>query len=108
MISAQLFILLKMSDTVHIEIYLKESEKTVLKYEVEDNDKNVLFSTYLFKESLKDFAVDNYNLLREYSVVLCTGGRSLAGALAFFVCRSRSLLCFSLSSGSTVRMTLIL
>ena len=68
MISIRLFILLKMSNTVHIEVYLKESEKIKLKYEIEDNDKNVLFSTYLFKESLKDFAVDNYDLLQEYSI----------------------------------------
>ena len=57
-----------MSTTVHIEIYLKKSEKAVLTYEVEDNDKNVLFSTYLFKESLKDFALDNHDLLRQYSI----------------------------------------
>ena len=57
-----------MSNTVHIEVYLKESNEIKLKYEIEDNDKNVLFSTYLFKESLKDFAVDNYDLLREYSI----------------------------------------
>jgi hypothetical protein len=56
------------SDTVHIEIYLKKSEKAVLKYEVEDNDKNVLFSPYLFRESLKDFALNNFDLLRHYSI----------------------------------------
>ncbi len=55
-----------MSDTVHIEVYLKEFEKIVLKYEIEDNDKNVLFSPYLFKESLKDFATEDEDLLRVY------------------------------------------
>ena len=54
------------SSVCYIEIRLflnkkeKEKEKinTVIGYEIEDNDKNILFSPFLFKESIQDWCSD--------------------------------------------------
>ncbi len=42
-------------------------KKTRIAYETEDNDKNILFSPHLFRESLKEYACDN-EYLRPYTV----------------------------------------
>ena len=43
--------------TVHIEIYLKKGKNsdTLIGYEVEDNDKVILFSPFILNDCLKEF-----------------------------------------------------
>ena len=64
--------------TCYIEVHLfydkkekekKEKEKiyTLIGYEIEDNDKNILISPFLFKESIQDWSSDN-NYVRCYEL----------------------------------------
>ena len=59
-----------MSDTVvHIEIYLlnlksnNPCEKYKLCYEVDDNDENILFSPFIFRECIRDFCQDRETII---------------------------------------------
>lgn len=50
-----------MAETVHIEVFLSNERGERLAYEIEDNDKNILFSPHILQECIEDFAKD-----REY------------------------------------------
>lgn len=56
-----------MSETVHIEIYLKDKfNKPYIAYEVLDNDPCVLFSTKLFPECLLNFTEEDAIIYVDY------------------------------------------
>jgi hypothetical protein len=61
--------IIMMPTQVHVEIYLqnKNDKKAKVMYDLEDNDKNILFSNHMFPECLKDFACDD-ECIRAYSV----------------------------------------
>ena len=44
-----------MTEIIHIEVYLKDGEKTYIGYEIEDKDDIVLFSTFIFPDCLHVF-----------------------------------------------------
>ena len=44
-----------MTEIIHVEVYLKDGEKTYIGYETEDKDDIVLFSTFIFTDFLHVF-----------------------------------------------------
>ena len=44
-----------MCEIIHVEVYLKDGEKTYIGYEIEDKDDTVLFSTFIFTDCLHVF-----------------------------------------------------
>ena len=44
-----------MTEIIHVEVYLKDGEKTYIGYEIEDKDDIVLFSTFIFVDCLHVF-----------------------------------------------------
>ena len=44
-----------MNEIIHVEVYLKDGEKTYIGYEIEDKDDTVLFSTFILPDCLHVF-----------------------------------------------------
>ena len=41
-----------MTEIIHVEVYLKDGEKTYIGYEIENKDDIILFSTFIFADCL--------------------------------------------------------
>ena len=48
----------KMTEKIHVEVYLNDGEKTYMSYESEDKDDIVLFSTFIFPDCLHVFGCE--------------------------------------------------
>ena len=44
-----------MGEIIHVEVYLKDGEKTYIEYEIEDKHDTVLFSTFILADCLHVF-----------------------------------------------------
>ena len=47
-----------MTEIIHVEVYLKDKEKTYVGYEIEDKDESILFSTFILRDCLHVFGTE--------------------------------------------------